>query len=225
MPSRDTVVTFLAACGLTGHAQAPWLTAWERVSTAHLRRPAGAVRVREARPRLLGVHASIQVDPAASELPAFVPRDFDTDLRTAVNAAAEHAGSCSWWVDLPLARPGPCSKLSGLNSPSGGSSIPTLPTLTRFGPARTARNAFCRSRRSVVAPEVARPRRLRPAGVARARPGPGEVVARGVTRTTTQTVDTRRVAGWPRFDGSPARRVSAVADRASTTAGYRVSSV
>lgn len=92
MPSRDTVVTFLAACGLTGHAQAPWLTAWERVSTAHLRRPAGAVRVREARPRLLGVHASIQVDPAASELPAFVPRDFDTDLRTAVNAAAEQGG-------------------------------------------------------------------------------------------------------------------------------------
>src|SRR5262249_40575641 len=55
VPTRQTVVTYLTACGLDEQAQEPWLAAWERVATAHLRRPAGAVRVREARPRLLGV--------------------------------------------------------------------------------------------------------------------------------------------------------------------------
>src|SRR4051812_38174471 len=52
VPSRDTMVTFLTACGLTGPLQVPWLAAWERVDTSHLRRPAGAVRVRAADPRM-----------------------------------------------------------------------------------------------------------------------------------------------------------------------------
>ena len=92
VPTRDTVVTFLTACGLDKDAQKPWLAAWERVTTAHLRRPAGAVRVREARPRLLGVHAAIQVDPADNDLPPYVPRDLDADLRTAISVAAQHGG-------------------------------------------------------------------------------------------------------------------------------------
>ncbi|MDZ5446907.1 hypothetical protein U2F26_29970 [Micromonospora sp. 4G57] len=89
VPTEDTVVLFLTACGLDEIAQKPWLAARERVSTAHLRRPAGAVRVREARPRLLGVHASIQVDAAATDLPVYVPRDVDADLRTAISAAQQ----------------------------------------------------------------------------------------------------------------------------------------
>jgi hypothetical protein len=89
--SRDTVITFLAACGLDADAQAPWLAAWERASTTHLRRPA-AVRVREARPRLLGVHASIQVAAAAADLPSYVPRDFDADVRAAITAASDEGG-------------------------------------------------------------------------------------------------------------------------------------
>ncbi len=92
MPTRDTVVTFLTACDLDEQTQGPWLAAWERVSTAHLRHPAGAVRVRGARPRLLGVHASIQIDPAATDLPVYVPRDLDADLRTAISAAAAQGG-------------------------------------------------------------------------------------------------------------------------------------
>jgi len=70
MPSKDTIVTFLTVCGLaTEIDQAPWLAAWERVATAHLRRPADAVRVREARARRLGVHTSIQAAGAEGELP------------------------------------------------------------------------------------------------------------------------------------------------------------
>lgn len=61
IPTRETMATFLTACGLSQDGQQPWLAAWERVATADLRRPPAAVRVREARPRLLGVHASIQV--------------------------------------------------------------------------------------------------------------------------------------------------------------------
>jgi hypothetical protein len=92
VPTRNTVVTFLTACGLDEQAQGRWLAAWERVSTAHLHRPAGAVRVRDARPRLLGVHAAIRVDGAEGELPVYVPRDVDADLCTAVTAAAENGG-------------------------------------------------------------------------------------------------------------------------------------
>jgi hypothetical protein len=93
MPRRETVETFLTACGLeTTAVRQPWLAAWERVGTGHLRRPAGTVRVRQARPRLLGVHASIQVDPTATELPTYVTRDIDPGLRATITAAAEHGG-------------------------------------------------------------------------------------------------------------------------------------
>lgn len=111
MPSRDTVVTFLTVCGLnTDQDQQPWLEAWERVSNAHLRRPAGAVRVRDARARLLGVHAAIHAEldqpsrgnpnhhgPAIEngvedELPLYVPRDLDVDLRTKLTVARKRGG-------------------------------------------------------------------------------------------------------------------------------------
>ncbi|MFG2864943.1 tetratricopeptide repeat protein [Streptomyces sioyaensis] len=92
VPVRATVETFLTACGLDTAAQEPWLTAWERVANRNSRRPVSAVRVREARPRLLGVHAAIRVDGAADELPPYVPRDLDAELRTALAAAAVEGG-------------------------------------------------------------------------------------------------------------------------------------
>ena len=92
LPTRESLGTFLTVCGLNECARGPWLAAWGRVATADLRRPVGAIRVRESRPRLLGVHASIQVDPATTDLPAYVPRDLDANLRSAINAAAEHGG-------------------------------------------------------------------------------------------------------------------------------------
>jgi hypothetical protein len=110
VPTRNTVVTFLTACGLDEQAQGRWLAAWERVSTAHLHRPAGAVRVRDARPRLLGVHAAIRVDGAEGELPVYVPRDVDADLCTAVTAAAENGGFVLLVGGFSVGRPGRCSK-------------------------------------------------------------------------------------------------------------------
>ena len=91
VPSRHTLSALLKACGVNEADQQPWVAAWERVSTVGLRRPAGAVRVRDADPRRLGVHASIQVVAGADGLPPYVPRDFDAELRTAVTAAAADA--------------------------------------------------------------------------------------------------------------------------------------
>ncbi|MBT2530141.1 hypothetical protein J7E91_33490 [Streptomyces sp. ISL-99] len=92
-PTRYTVISFLIACGLDQEAaQRPWLAAWERVATTNQPCPAGAVRVRLARPRLLGVHAAIQVPGATEDMPAYVPRDFDADLDAALTAVAAKGG-------------------------------------------------------------------------------------------------------------------------------------
>ncbi|WP_370964726.1 hypothetical protein [Amycolatopsis sp. cg9] len=102
VPEADTMATFLAACGLHDQeSQRPWLQALERVATQHQRRPPGAVRVRDARPRVLGVHAAIQTagppehaqsGPGEGELPLYVPRDFDADLRTKLTLAGQQGG-------------------------------------------------------------------------------------------------------------------------------------
>lgn len=89
VPTRDTLLLFLTGCGLDDQARHPWLAAWERVCTAGLTRPPAAVRVGHADPRLLGVHASIQVDAAATGLPAYVPRDLDLELRTHLTVARD----------------------------------------------------------------------------------------------------------------------------------------
>ena len=77
-------------CEVAPADYAQWLAAWERASTADLARPAGAVRVRDARPRLLGVHAAIQVEEKVpGELPVYVPRDIDDGLRAGLAADAQ----------------------------------------------------------------------------------------------------------------------------------------
>ena len=54
--------------------------------------PAGTIRAREAKPRLLGVHAAIQIEHAVGELPLYVPRDLDENLHARVAKAAEGGG-------------------------------------------------------------------------------------------------------------------------------------
>ncbi|MFG1603773.1 hypothetical protein [Actinoplanes sp. NPDC049265] len=80
-PTRETVAAFLSACGLDQQAQRPWMAARDRAGAAHLNRPAGAIRVRAAVARRLGVHPSIRTSTDAGELPGYVPRDFDPGLR------------------------------------------------------------------------------------------------------------------------------------------------
>jgi hypothetical protein len=89
LPTRGKLLIFLAVCEVAPADLAQWLAAWERASTADLARPAGAIRVRDTRPRLLGVHAAIQVeDKVPGELPIYVPRDIDDALRAELTANA-----------------------------------------------------------------------------------------------------------------------------------------
>jgi len=89
-PSKEKLRTYLAVCRVSGADFAQWVAAWERARTADLASPAGAVRVRAASPRRLGVHAAIHVNGEISDLPAYVPRDVDPQLRSALAAGAEH---------------------------------------------------------------------------------------------------------------------------------------
>ena len=90
LPTKGKLVTFLAVCGVAPADLAQWLAAWERARTADLAPPAGAVRVRDARPRLLGVHDAIQVEEKVpGELPVYVPRDIDDGLRVELAANAQ----------------------------------------------------------------------------------------------------------------------------------------
>jgi hypothetical protein len=89
LPTKGKLLTFLAVCGIAPADYAQWLAAWERASTADLARPVGAARVRDARPRLLGVHAAIQVEEKVpGELPIYVLRDIDDGLRAGLAAYA-----------------------------------------------------------------------------------------------------------------------------------------
>ena len=81
LPTKAKLLTFLAVGGVAPADLAQWLAAWERARTADLARPVGAVRVRDARPRLLGVHDAIHVEEKVpGGLPLYVPRDIDDRL-------------------------------------------------------------------------------------------------------------------------------------------------
>ncbi|MER6590348.1 helix-turn-helix domain-containing protein [Micromonospora purpureochromogenes] len=89
MPSKQKLLSFLAVCQVAPADEPQWLAAWERASTADLSQPPGAMRARDARPRKLGVHAAIQSEHAQGELPAYVLRDLDAELRSTLTRGAE----------------------------------------------------------------------------------------------------------------------------------------
>jgi hypothetical protein len=90
LPTKVKLLTFLAVCKVAAADLAQWMAAWERASTADLARPVDAVRVRDARPRLLGVHDAIRVDEEAlGELPIYVSRDIDDGLRAELAANSQ----------------------------------------------------------------------------------------------------------------------------------------
>jgi hypothetical protein len=96
LPAKGKLLTFLEVCGVAPADRAQWLAAWERASTSGLARPAGAVRVRDAQPRLLGVHPAISVPGVPDDVPPeYVPRDVDAaefGVRAMVDAAAKQGG-------------------------------------------------------------------------------------------------------------------------------------
>ena len=95
-PTRGKLIAFLTVCEVAPADQDRWLDAWERARTAYLARAAGRVRVRDAQPRRLGVHAAISVPGVPDDVPPqYVPRDVDAaefGVRARVEAAARAGG-------------------------------------------------------------------------------------------------------------------------------------
>jgi TPR repeat protein/transcriptional regulator with XRE-family HTH domain len=104
LPKPDWLAAYLTACGVRGPRQRAWL----RVRAAIAVGPAGfdtapwrLPRVAACDPRRLGVHASITLPTRRAtatrgkqipELPRYVPRDVDQELREAVMEAAGGGG-------------------------------------------------------------------------------------------------------------------------------------
>ncbi|MEV4014371.1 hypothetical protein AB0J35_28100 [Nonomuraea angiospora] len=89
--SRETLELFLRACGVTREWWQGWQQARERALSASQPGTAGLIRVAQANPRWLGVHAAVDVPGAVGDLPAYVERDTDTvpaGIRALIRKAA-----------------------------------------------------------------------------------------------------------------------------------------
>ncbi|MGW5051557.1 tetratricopeptide repeat protein [Actinokineospora sp. NPDC004072] len=92
LPTEGKLRTFLTICQIPLVDQVQWRAAWERARAADLARPDRAVRVQDARPRHIGVHAAIQVGGTTGDLPTYIPREIDDALRA--NLLAGTASGC-----------------------------------------------------------------------------------------------------------------------------------
>ncbi|MFF4625810.1 HD domain-containing phosphohydrolase [Nonomuraea jabiensis] len=79
--SRETLEVFLRACAVPREQWRAWQEARERALTADAPSAAGLIRVAQADPRRLGVHAAIDAPGATGDLPAYILRDTDTAPR------------------------------------------------------------------------------------------------------------------------------------------------
>ncbi|GGM45125.1 hypothetical protein ACFFX1_43080 [Dactylosporangium sucinum] len=77
LPTEETLRTFLVACRVPAAELPGWLDLLHRIRADDRRVPANAVRVRDANPRHLGVHAAIRVGDTDADDPAYIERDLD----------------------------------------------------------------------------------------------------------------------------------------------------
>ncbi|QFY12976.1 HD domain-containing protein [Nonomuraea phyllanthi] len=90
--SRETLEVFLRACAVPREQWRAWEDARERALTADVPGTAGLIRVAQAEPRRLGVHAAIDAPGATGDLPAYVLRDTDTAPRGVRDLLAKASG-------------------------------------------------------------------------------------------------------------------------------------
>ena len=91
LPSQEMLLTFLYACRVNTADVPQWLAAWERASASETSRPANMLRVSAVNPRNLGVHAAISLEEETQGLPAYVPRDIDSELQATLRDGLEQA--------------------------------------------------------------------------------------------------------------------------------------
>ena len=103
LPRPDWLEVYLAVCGVQGARQRVWKRVRTAVATPIVRdgEPGRLPRVAASDPRQLGVHPAIRVAAPGdqpghgrrlSELPPYVPRDVDEEVREAILDAAGHGG-------------------------------------------------------------------------------------------------------------------------------------
>jgi hypothetical protein len=86
-PTKDVLVGLLEVLDVPVADRAAWQEAWQRLSELL---PAGPLpRFDEVSPRQLGIHAAITAEDCAGELPRYVARDFDDDLRKHISERIE----------------------------------------------------------------------------------------------------------------------------------------
>ncbi|WP_204014240.1 tetratricopeptide repeat protein [Virgisporangium aurantiacum] len=93
VPTREQMEAFLRMCRREGDAATPYLDAWERVNDSGSGRPRHTRRVREWDPLLLGVHRSIRLPDSEGELPIYVRRDVDDEIRRSLRRG-KAGGEC-----------------------------------------------------------------------------------------------------------------------------------
>jgi TPR repeat protein len=102
-PRPDWLAVYLTQCGVPSRRQRIWKTTRATIAAAESATAVGPVRlprVRECSPRRLGVHPSIAVDPDGPalpvrplpELPRYVARNVDDEVREALADAAGNGG-------------------------------------------------------------------------------------------------------------------------------------
>jgi len=91
LPSRHSLLTFLSACGLNAQAQMPILSAWARVKADGVLSPTSRLgnQIADCVPTALEVHPAIDLPgvEGLAELPAYVSRAHDVQLRRIVDTA------------------------------------------------------------------------------------------------------------------------------------------
>lgn len=86
---KELLESLLAAWKVPDAERRQVVDAWHRVNSASGQGPANAGRFDEASPRELGIHAAIPTNDSTSDLPSYVPRDFDGRLQDMIAYGAE----------------------------------------------------------------------------------------------------------------------------------------
>jgi hypothetical protein len=86
-PSRDVLLCLLRVFEVPATDVAAWSAAWQRLTELPAAGP--LPRFDELTPRQLGIHAALATEDSPGELPPYVSRDFDDDLRECLSAGTE----------------------------------------------------------------------------------------------------------------------------------------
>ncbi|MDQ7903543.1 hypothetical protein RB614_03320 [Phytohabitans sp. ZYX-F-186] len=86
-PAKEVLTCLLKVFEVPQADQVTWEETWNRLAEAQ---PPGPIpRFDEVSPRQLGIHAAITADDSFGDLPEYVSRDFDDDLRKHISAGIE----------------------------------------------------------------------------------------------------------------------------------------